>query len=1322
MHLKATVSYTSSFLFRHFRFILYFLFGGAIASLLFGASEENRMLARQSNNIGIPVLPAAGDVTIDGTLDEWDLSGQIWSFADVAIRDTYSVRTAAMWDQDALYIAATWQDPTPMFSAADPVLNPQSGWKSDAMQLRFHTGGRTFWLTTWYYAERQEAVLHIETWKVAGKPRGENTIRVLISEPGEVDLGEGIQIAYREGEDGKSFVQEMKFPRDFIFGEGVLDAFEAGVSFNLGLEFLWGDITGAGYPDHRYADNLMPGETSREFFWNAYDVWGPAVLQSEGDLKPFQYVPTDWRITGTIPIRLDLPADARRFTVVVDDANGHRVRNLGADLDPADYTVRMRDDRIDVEVLWDGLDDDGVLVEPGNYFVRGLTHDGLSAYYDVSYYGPGSPPWRTSDSSSAWLGDHSDPWAVASYGDWTFVSVQVAEGGDGLIGIDREGNKCWGEHRGATALAATEDYLYALGTSFTAGGDTLWRYTHDGDFAPFELNGTMRSFDFSLTNVLGLDEIPGRWSAIAVYEDTIVLGCEGHPTLYVLDAQTAELKGQVELAGEIRELHYSQTGVLYGIVGNQVCMINPKNGATKVLTLQGMVRPRALTLDENGLILVYDDGADNQVKAYRPDGALEYTIGKTGGRPLRGKFESDGLRHVRSLSVDGQGLIWTVEAWHDPRRVTRWDRESGLVRDYLGGTSYSGTNSYLHESDPTLAYVGSVEMKLDRENDTYAVNRILWVPDAEKNEAFDLWTQAHYFGNPTFYVSDASGKERRYLYFNGQYSAYQAFYVERGDSMAPVSAITTVEYLTRELPNLDLAGMDAKTGVFWNDANRDAAVSKDELSFVKGGLPHDNYWTSLNVGSDLSIYMCNGKQVVRYHPTGYTEEGAPLFNQDNIEVLEWSPNLQRGPAIIAPMDADDPLILMGYKVLGAYDMASGESLWSYPNVYHGVHASHDAPMPGPGEVVGSLKFDGFVTVNDSIGKVFSIRGNLGQEYFFTADGLMVGSLFRDSRLPRGCLPKSKAEAKGMQMNDSTLGSEPFNGWFGKQDDGKYRLLTPISGQSPIVVEIRGLDTVQRFTGPELSLSATQLRAAEQANAMSESDASTNAHYTIRRIGTAPRIDGKSSDWIGIDAEKIVSSASIYTGDFRLAYDDRNLYAFYTVTDQDPWLNTGKDHTILFKTGDAVDLQFGMDSEAAAERQDPVEGDLRIVVAPYGNGVAAVRMQPVDSLALERDRQVYESPVGAREFDRVQIMDSAQIAVSKSEGSYTVELAIPLSALDFSPAPGMQIRGDIGFISSDAEGQINTARTYWSNQNTSLVSDEPNEAWLFPAQWGTFVFE
>ena len=72
--------------------------------------------------------------------------------------------------------------------------------------------------------------------------------------------------------------------------------------------------------------------------------------------------------------------------------------------------------------------------------------------------------------------------------------------------------------------------------------------------------------------------------------------------------------------------------------------------------------------------------------------------------------------------------------------------------------------------------------------------------------------------------------------------------------------------------------------------------------------------------------------------------------------------------------------------------------------------------------------------------------------------------------------------------------------------------------------------------------------------------------------------------------------------------------------------------------------------------------------------------------------------------------------------YQIQAVLPLHALGLTPGAAMTLRGDVGFISSDAQGMLNTARTYWANPNTNLVNDEPLEAWLYPDTWGEFTFK
>jgi hypothetical protein len=57
----------------------------------------------------------------------------------------------------------------------------------------------------------------------------------------------------------------------------------------------------------------------------------------------------------------------------------------------------------------------------------------------------------------------------------------------------------------------------------------------------------------------------------------------------------------------------------------------------------------------------------------------------------------------------------------------------------------------------------------------------------------------------------------------------------------------------------------------------------------------------------------------------------------------------------------------------------------------------------------------------------------------------------------------------------------------------------------------------------------------------------------------------------------------------------------------------------------------------------------------------------------------------------------------------------LTALGLNLAAGRGVRGDVGILRG-SEGRT-MQRSYWSNQNTTIVSDLPAEARLQPSEWG-----
>jgi hypothetical protein len=1321
--------------------------------------ETTNMIGGQSQNVGIPVVPAPGKVTIDGDLKDWDLSGRVWAFADKSIRSRYSAEVAMMWDAANLYVAIHWKDPTPMFNLVDPAFNPSDGWKSDAVQLRFRTD-RISHFTCWYYMPKKMPCIQMESGKSLTEAFHGTESFLAFKENG-TDLGRGLEMAFRMDDDEKGYVQEIKLPWTVLYAAP--PAMNAGAVFRVGMEFMWGDPTGKTWPTHRYADNMQPGETSREFYWTNWKAWGDAALLAAGHVRPREYIDAASRLQGTIPLRLAIPKKAARFTVAIDDAEGRRVRNLAGDFIPEDFTVNLQGDERTVEVFWDGLDDKGRLVGPGTYKVVGLTHEGLGAEYERSFYNPGTPPWSVKGGSGAWGADHAAPSGVAAAGDWMIVSWAFAEGGSGLLGVAPDGLKKWGEKRGALALAADERYVYATVSSWHAKGELCRFSKTDGTYQPFVLDGKPRPFELPVPVILGEQpesgaagteaaaagaqaatqrETPARAGVVAMAagKGRLVLAL-GSGELAVLDAASAKLMKRFPAPG-LTAVALGPDGRCYAVLDGRLTAVDLESGRSAAIETPGLGKAGAIAVGPDGQVAVADVGPDSQVKVYTPDGKLAWAAGRKGGRPIRGPFDPEAMMHVSSVAVDSLGHIWVTESWDFPRRVSVWGRDGKLVRDYIGNTGYAGTGCYLHEQDPALAYVGPIEIGLTPGKLGWRVNQVLWVPGEGEGFRIDTGSATQ----PMRLASAASGKRREYLYaHDARDGGGHVIYMERGGAWQPVAAVCLVGHFSgridhagvvRAEPSGEFAGLSAFDGCFWTDTNKDGKVQKSECTILPArvaGNPNDprsrrmpglllnNGWGG-RIGSDL-VFYADG--LVRYKPVRFTDDGAPVYAPEGMEALGLAEN-----GDLVPVPEEHLLLCLSFKgyagpttgMLGV-DSRDGRILWSYPNPYPGVHGSHRATMPKPGLLIGPLKVCGVAEVSDRVGRVFVLRGNLGQDFFMTTDGLYVGALFQDGRLPGDALPEK--ETPGMDMSGFSHGSEPFNGWFGKQADGVIRMTTGFPREAAMVLQVKGLETIRRFAGPAVTLDAAAVEKAKADVEARSAIAGTAKSYAIRRMAAPPKLDasdGGAAAWADVPPMTVQREGSPEKGVARLAYDAENLYVRFQVTDASPWLNEGKDFTRLFKTGDAVDIQLATDPASRPDRRDPAAGDLRVVLANFGGKPVAVLMKAVDRRAPAEKKVKYHSPVGDKSFDRVEIMAGATVVVKAAGGRYTVEAALPLKDLGLDAKPGLAIRGDVGFISSDAQGTINTARTYWANKETNLVSDLPQEAWLFPGTWGELKFE
>jgi hypothetical protein len=1343
---------------------------GMLIAVVAHAQDGQHMLGRQTQNEGFVAVPAKGPVTIDGKLDEWDLSGQIWSYADTSVRDSFSVKTAAMWNADNLYLGFVWRDPMPLNSLIDPQFDAERGWMVDAVQLRMLAGRQPSWFTCWGFDKGTRPAVHAYHWADENKQAGGRTVLRSAAEAGATAIGDGVESAYAIAPDGKGFVHELKLPWKVVFNQEWRGA--AGQTIRVGMEFIWGSETGKG-PMHRYADNMQPGMTSREFYWSAKNAWGDLTTVAASIKEPRRYVEGSLKPPGTIPVRAQVPADAATFSIVIDDAQGDRVRNLAGGCGVADFTVAKEGGKATVEVMWDGRDEAGRPVPPGTYTVRGLTQNGIDGYYEMSFYNPGTPPWQTGDKRGAWGADHSAPRLVARSGANVIVTCDFAEGGYGTFAVKPDGTKAWSEIRGANVLAATPEFVYTVPNDWGVRGTQLLRMNAaDGTFAPFVRDGKQLPMPLPFCDLLGLaaGTEPPRARALAAADGAILLATDDD-RLWILDAATAAVVKQAKLAltgSDGKGGHDSSARCPFACDGKQLYFFRGKelvrvgldavrseaDPAAKavVIPLDAAVElPGDLALDAAGNIFITDLGKDLQVKKFAPDGRLLGRIGKTGGRPRQGGFDPQGMRDMAGLAVDAAGNTWVAEYSRYPRRVSVWKPDGTLLRDFIGNTGYAGQGSFLHDSDPTRGVAELNEIRLDPATRSWLVESVMFNPDPAKGDFVMPGSTA--FGSGNVFSSTASGKKHEYFVSLGESRNTPVFVmIKVGKDWQPVAGMFTVarlqgllggQYGGQIVKNTfgTYADNDSCDMLLWNDLDNDGYVQKSECEIVPplkktdrvvDGKPVRGGDVAVPIGgfggggrvdpTDFSFFAAgtlktaDNRGVFRAQPLRFRDDGRPVFGADSFTKLPVDFSLTEA----VPVPGKD--LVVGFirhnnkDYVAGFTKSDGKILWKYLSPYHQVHGSHKAPMPRPGLLIGCLKIAGIVDTCGDADHVFMIRGNLGEDYYLTTDGIFVDILTKDGRIPGIPRPENQETLRAISFASLNGRGEHFSGVISRQADGVVRCTGAMpADQACNIVRIEGLESIRRFTAPAVTVSQEALVKAEQDNTRRALAAARPPEPCT--IPVAPKDAKGQIDWKAIKPLRIANDGQPVTAEFRAAYDSDNLFISYSVNDPTPWKNGGNEYRLLFKTGDCVDFQI---SPSGNTSDKATAGDLRVILANFGGKPVTVLMKQVAPGGPDADKFNFTSPVMTVTFDQVKLLSEVTPTVAVRGAGYTVTATLPWVTLGIEPAAEKRLRGDVGFILSDPAGTINVARVYWSNKSTNLVNDQPGEAILQPRGFGEFI--
>jgi hypothetical protein len=1067
-----------------------------------------------------------------------------------------------------------------------------------------------------------------------------------------------------------------------------------------------------------------------------------------------------------IAVRFTMPEDGWA-TLVIESADGTRVRNLLAD------TFFSKGPQT---AWWDGSDDlardpgaakHGLyyiptqFVAPGEYRVRGLWRKKVSLTYEFGVYTAGRTPWETADRTGGWLSNHTPPCAVLFVPDapgpdgsprpTILAGSYVSEGTAGLAWLDLDGVKWRGQNwvggtwtgapylaRDAGPKAAPGVYAY-VAAAWEAGTDPQTK-AKKGEI---RLTGLTSGADKPIIKYefMPAQDPPGNvhWEGeiggLAVHNGVAAVSMPRLGRLLFVDVAAGRTLGEAPLDAP-HGLAFDAAGRLLAASGKRVVRFasaaDPARLPPPETVVDGLQQPMGLALDAAGNLYVSDRGTSHQVKVFTPAGKPLRTLGKSGA-PAAGPYEPMHMNNPRGVTVDAQGRVWAAEEDERPKRVSVWNADGTLARAFYGPAEYGGGGA-VDPQDKTRFYYAGMEFRLDWDRGTDRLANVYYRPGP------DTLPLAFRCGPPQSAVY-AGGKRYWHNAFNsnptnGHGTAF--IFADKGGIAVPVAACgranewdaLKADAFASAWPaetDSKAAWHSSKSAFFiWTDLDSDGRPQPAEVAMsraVAGGV---------TVGDDLSFVVARmGERAVRFAPARFTPAGAPVYDaaapQVLVEAAQPPPSSGGEQALAAPggwsIHTNAPKPFPASAVGGAHN---GRPQWSYPSLWPGLHASHEAPVPDrPGMIIGHTRLLGGVFTPGKPGAggepLWMLNTNHGPVVVFTADGLFVAQLMQDMRL--GQPWRMPLAQRGMPVDDLTPSDENFWPGVTRTAEGQVYM---VAGRPNAVVRVDGLDTVRRLPDAALTVTADDLARAQDYFARAEA-ARQAAHgrgtlvVAIRK--TAPTVDGNADDWAGADwadidkrgtAAYFNSSSRPYdvTGAAAVAGD--RLFAAWRTGDKNLLKNAGDVPDALFKTGGALDIMIGA-AGADPKRARPVAGDVRLLVTQVGGKTRALVYRPV---ATGEKRPVpFASPWRTITLDRVDDV-SDQVQLAGADGTY--EISVPLAALGLAPGAGMEISADIGILRGD--GSTTTQRVYWTNKATAIVADVPSEAELRPNLWGRWRFE
>jgi hypothetical protein len=1029
-----------------------------------------------------------------------------------------------------------------------------------------------------------------------------------------------------------------------------------------------------------------------------------------------------------IPITFNM-AQTGYATVVIEDAAGKRVRNLVSDTPfPAGTNT----------LLWDGQDESGkvnaqsfgiydvqgAVVSPGTYRVRGLRHGAIDLRYEFSVNSGGNPPWKSSDSSSQWLADHTPPSDVLflpSPSNEVMISSFIAEAGDGIAWVDLNGRKVRGKRWLGNFFSAATHLARDVGPNalpgVTAYGGVGWM----GSVKIYAVSNVTETLLLSYPVADGLDDSLG---GMAVLNGRLFFTLARLNQIVSVNATNGQVLGTTPLANP-RGVAFDASSNLLALSTNQLIKFpagpnGPNLAAPSVLIASGLEDPKRVCLDAAGNIYISDWGTAHQVKKFSAAGALLGTIGLA-GVPEAGPYQTNKMTYPMGMTVTSDGHLWVAENSYVPKRISLWNLATGAhVKGLYGPPGYGGGGS-IDPADPTKFYYrddhffGGMEFQLDWVAGSNRLTNVYHRYDPRINTnkltlpyvgpQTPIRHQGRLYLTDAFTSNTTGGPNTAGLWImrNGIARFIAAFGL--ANIWEPLKRPEFLPFLPPGA-NLNDSQYSNPTLFVWSDLNDDEQVQTNEVQFVQ------EFPGEVTVNDQL--VWCTARAQA-WAPVSYLTNGTPVYDL-NARLVRATNYLNLGVYSLSGQVLD---VTNGWTVTAGgpmYGFKNGQTQWTYPSRYPSLQGGQLAPLPSkPGELLGATRIVGFpVKTRDSdAGEIFAINGKIGNVYLFTTDGLFLTTLFKDARIaPQWGFPTA---VRGQLLNDISLGTEALWTSFTQTPDTNYYLVAGNNHSS--IVRVDGLESTARLPTNQFVLTAADVLAAYEYPKLREAARLTSfGRETLKVLlrEQAPVLDGSLADWTNVTWATIDARASaamqVAGGFLYIAFQTGDTYAAD---------NDGGSVPLLFQQGGGFDLVIGTNPDADRARTNPAAGDLRLVVARVNGAPRATLYRPVSPGAATPYE--FTSALRTRHFDAV---DDVSADVQLAAGPYgEFEFRLPLATLGLVPVAGKFYSGDLGILrAANPAFAVARQRVYWNNKSTDHTSDLAGEAELTPNLWGRFQFD